>query len=482
VILSSTVAVSTTAATRSDAADASAPPGLTTGFDSYILVSNYGIGNDAWLGRAVDEGAGVVRVDAAWLDIAPTRRPRGFDPSDPASPGYDWTTLDAEIRAMSSHGLRVLLMLFGAPRWAQGPGRPSTAGGTWRPSPTQFADFARAAAIRYSGHYPDPGRSGQFLPRVKDWQAWNEPNLGYFLNPQYVRTRGGWTAESPQIYRRLLNSFYSAVKAVDRSNFVVAGGTAPYGDPGPRGGGFSRWRVRPIRFYRQLFCLNADLHRSRCDGPVHFDALDNHPYTFGPPTMPPYWRDDVDVADVWKIGHVLQAGEQAGTARPRGHKQIWSTEISWDSTPPSHLADSVPVAKQARYLEQALYELWRQGVSTVLWDAIRDIPEVSSNPNFVFNYGGLYYASGTPKPAAIAFRFPFVTQRLDSRHVRAWGRAPVGGRLLVEREVAAGHWRVLTRLDVGPHRVFETKLHLMGRARLRAQIGSMSSLAWRQAP
>ncbi len=85
---------------------------------------------------------------------------------------------------LSSHGLQVLLNITFAPTWAEGAGRPASARpGTWRPDPAQFASFATAAARRYDGHFPDPLQPGAILPRVRYWQAWNEPNLVLLPGP-----------------------------------------------------------------------------------------------------------------------------------------------------------------------------------------------------------------------------------------------------------------------------------------------------------
>ena len=454
---------------------ASALAGLTTGFSGDAQLNSGTRASVRWLKRAAHDGAGVVRVTVVWSSIAPRHRPRGFHPSHPASKAYDWTRTDAEIRDMSAQGLTVLASVLFAPTWAEGPHRPrGLTPGTWRPDPAQFADFAKAAAIRYSGRFPDPLHRGQFLPRVSYWQAWNEPNLAYFLSPEWVRTRSGWAPAAPDIYRNLLNAFYRAVKDVDPSNFVVMAGTAPYGDPPGNA------RMRPAQFYRYLFCVSAALRRTVCPGPVHLDAVDHHPYELSdPPTHPAYWSDEVVVPDMWKIERVLNAGERVGVVLPRGHKQVWVTELIWDSNPPSDDVSSVPLSKQALYLEQAMYLLWRQGVDTVLWYAIRDDPPVRHYAA-AFDWGGLYFYSGKPKPSATAFRFPFVTARLNSSQVQAWGRAPAAGLLTISRELGSQKWAVIARLVVGARDVFVANLPLHGAVVLRAQVAGSTSLPWSQ--
>jgi len=138
----------------------------------------------------------------------------------------------------------------------------------------------------------------------------------------------------------------------------------------------------------------------------------------------------------------------------------------------------VPIEQQARWYEQALYELWRQGVDTVLLLQLVDSPPI---PNYATAYEtGLYYLNGQSKPAATAFRFPFVTSRSSAGAVLAWGRAPIAGRLVLER-LSGGRWQAIAALEVKWHEVFEKTLALRGRAVLRAQVGGQTSLAWTQA-
>src|SRR5205807_7698895 len=81
---------------------------------------------------------------------------------------------------------------------------------------------------------------------------------------------------------------------------------------------------------------------------------------------------------------------------------------------------------------------------------------------------GLYFASGGVKPAATAFRFPFLTDRLDRGHVRAWGRAPSGGQLVIERR-SGRSWRSIGTLSAGTGSVFVEAVALHCGALLRAR-------------
>ena len=447
--------------------------GLTLGFSADpALTAGTPTATAVWIPRAVQAGATIVRVNLIWSQIAPAEPPLGFNPADPASPGYNWSAVDASIRDLSSQGLQVLLNITGAPTWAEGPGAPpDVQPGTWRPNAAQFASFATAAALRYDGRFPDPLHPGAFLPRVRYWQPWNEPNLDYYLSPQWTRVARGWAPASPTIYRQLLNAFYAAVKRVSPSNFVVTAGTAPYGDP-PGG-----QRMPPVEFDRYLFCLRDDarLEPMSCPDPPHLDALSHHPYGIGGPLWHALNPDDAAVPDMYKIARVLHAAERVGHVLPAGPKQLWVTEISWDSSPPD--PDGVPILEQAHWLEQSFYVLWRQGVDTVLWLQIVDSPPI---PNYGSTYqAGLYYLDGTAKPAAQAFRFPFVTRRLNARQIQAWGRSPAEGKVAIE-ELRGTRWVLLRRLSVLADQVFTTTLRVPGSATLRAQLGAQTSLPWTQ--
>jgi hypothetical protein len=456
---------------------ASAASPLTTGFFvGSALSGETSASQDPSISDAGDEGAGIVRIDVFWASAAPAEPAAGFDASDPSSPGYNWAGTDAAVRDLTRAGLKVMITVQDAPTWAQGPDMPSWAiPGTWDPSPADLAAFATAAARRYSGTFPDPLNPGATLPAVRIWQPWNEPNLDYYLSPQRTQTASGYVDTSPGVYRSMLDAFYTAVKSVSSSNFVVMAGTAPYGDqagvdlPGQD-------RMPPVEFDRGLFCEadNARLTATSCSSLPELDAVDHHPYEFGGP-LSHAQGDDAGVPDMYKIANVLNAAEREHHVLPAGPKQFWDTEISWDTNPPD--PDGVAVNTEAKWVEQADYVLWKQGVDTVLWLRIVDAPPI---PSYASTYqSGVYYLNGTPKPSATSFRFPFVTVRPSRKMIQAWGRAPQGGRLRIE--VRRGRrWKLLKALKVKNHQVFLTTIALRGRVTLRAQIGAQTSLSWVQ--
>lgn len=438
--------------------------GFMTGFADgiYEISSTPGV----WLDRTVAAGAQLVLLPVDWAAISPQPPPAGTSPSDPANPEYNWGTLDTAVRGATARGLTVAFTVAGGgggPPWADGPHRPASAQpGTWRPNAGALESFARALARRYSGGF-DPG--GGVLPRVRYYQGWSEPNLPNHLTPQWVRVRGHWVAESAIIYRGLLNAFYAGVKSVNRSNLVITGGTAPFGDPpgGPR--------VPPAAFVRQMLCLNGRLAPQRCPNPAHFDILAHHPYSVGGPFQHAFNPDDASLPDIGKLTRPLAVARRTGRALPRGRKQVWVTEFSWDSKPPDPHA--VPMGTWERWMQEAFYELWSEGVDAIAWYLLVDQPCV---PSCADSYqSGVYYVNGSPKPGLSAFRFPFVVRPRSHRKTLVWGISPEAGTVLVQRLSTHG-WRTVARFRVGAHGVFTRTLRVGGHPSMRAVVGGETSL------
>jgi hypothetical protein len=415
----------------------------------------------AWLQRALDARAEIIRIGVGWSGIA-TAQPR--DPGNPADPAYDWAGLDLALREISNRGLAPLLTISSAPGFAENGKRPPRAKpGSWKPKPRAVEAFGRAIASRYSGIF-----SG--LPRVRYFQLWNEPNLGVYLSPAYKGKR----LVSAGLYRRMLNAFYRGVKSVHPDNLVITGGTAPYGDP-PGGK-----RVRPMIFWRSVLCLRSHSHRYRrgrgCGERAHFDVLAHHPInTAGGPTRSAINRDDVSTPDVAVLRRALRAAERLHTVAGRRHHQLWATEIWWESNPPD--ADrGVPLETHARYVEQALYLLWKQGVKVVVNLLVRDPVYDAGDPVHSIE-AGLFFHDGGQKPAFEAFRFPFVADRLSRAKLRVWGKSPLDGGLVIQRRGESG-WEPVDSLQAHAGGVFVETLPLSGPQELRAVVGGESSLVW----
>jgi hypothetical protein len=356
-----------------------------TGFSDRAYRSGNPQTRGKWLTRTRKAGSRIVRINMSWAAVAGPNPPAS--PRNPGSPTYNFGTYDAAVTDAAAHGLKILMTITGAPAWAEGPHRPARAPqGTWKPRANAYGDFAHAVAERYSGSFGG-------LPRVGYLQAWNEPNLFVYLNPQFRHKR----ATSPSIYRRMLNSFYAGVHSASGHAKVVTGGTAPYGDP-PGG-----QRVRPLAFWRKVLCLKRNLHRGRCKHKAHLDVLAHNPIdTNGGPHTHARRHDDVATPDFHRIVKTLRAAEHHHTVRPKGHRPAWATELWWESNPPDH-AEGVSLKKHARWLGTALRLLRKQGARVVINLQLRDGKYTHAN-RFDTTASGIFFHHGKRKPAFHTWR------------------------------------------------------------------------------
>lgn len=459
--------------------------GLTRGVsDSVLLLSKSAEVRELALGRIRATGASVVRIPVEWRYTVSPDPPMGFDASDPASPAYNFGMVDAAVRNTVAAGLTPLLVISRAPAFAEAPNRwPYAYPGSWAPNPVALGEFATAVARRYDGAFPDPLALGRTLPRVTQFQAWNEPNLARYLGPQWVVRHGRWSAFSPLLYRQLLNAVYAAVKAVAPTDTVLTAGVAPNGEPAGIG------RMTPLRFLSGLLCL-AGAARSACPDPPHFDALAFHPLSFESPDLPAASSQDVAIADIAKVTVLLARAERLRTALPRGPKPVWVTELNWESAPQS--AHGVPDRLQALWISRALHRLWVAGVGLADWQFLIDpYPDLAlATPTggtiTVSRPAGLYSAGvvsgqsdpaeARPKPFLQGFTLPFDPLRVDRAHVRVWALLMHPHQLLaLQRRTRGGVWRTFTRLRADGRAVLNALITLHGRVDLRLVDGTLTS-------
>ena len=243
--------------------------------------------NGLTLRRVRASGASTLRLFLNWRTVAPAGAARNrpdFNARNPDDPAYNWEDFDRQVTAVAEAGLKPLVTIHSAPQWAY-PADAEINAVAFRPDPVQLGHFAYAAARRYSGQV-------EGLPRVRLWQAWNEPNISIMLRPQLV----GGRPVSPGLYRAMVNAIAAGVKAVHPDNLVVAGGTAPFRDITPE---VQRQNKRwgPLTFMRELLCLSRTL-RPTCSARVRFDIWSHHPYTSGGPTHEALLPDDVSLGDL----------------------------------------------------------------------------------------------------------------------------------------------------------------------------------------
>jgi hypothetical protein len=411
-------------------------------------------------------GASVVRLVLYWRDVAPAVPPAGFDATNPDDPAYRWDDFDRQVTSAVRDGLQPLVTVLAAPDWAQA--APAAAPpSSNKPSPADFGDFATAAASRYNGELGG-------LPRVRYWQAWNEPNLSTYLRPQLVNGR----PFAPGWYRKMLAAFAIGVRGAAAGNVVVAGGLAPFRDVTPEVQQVnSDWG--PLSFMRSLLCLSKTLVAT-CSERTDLDVWAMHPYTSGGPTHHAQLADDVSLGDLTKVKRTLRAALASGHLSSKKPVQFWVTEFSWDSSPPDPLG--VPSALLERWVPEALYRMWLNGVSLVTWFTLRDQPLATS-----FYQSGLYYrgsslAADRPKPYLQGFRFPFVAFPEGPR-VRVWGRTPAGRGGMVRIQQRSGRrWKTIARVRTDRNGIFLLKVTPGGVGDLRSVTARSASLPFSLRP
>lgn len=382
-------------------------------------------GQDVVFDRAAASGAKVIKNNLYWeytvSNGESAERPgtalTPFDATDPASPYYGWSPYDRMVRKAHARGLEMIFAIVSTPKWARIPACVDS--GVCSARPADFADFAKAAARRYSGSF-DPGDGDGVLPKVRFWQAGNEPNFYLFYKP-LLKPNG--TPAAPYVYRKNLNAFYDAVHSVDDSNTVIAAGLAPNGKKGKS--------IAPLDFTRRALCMTGNFRNPRplagCNFKVKADAWAVHPYTTGGPTHIPSNGDDMSVAALPRLQKLLAAATRAGhLTSDHGKTQLWVTEFSWDSAPPD--PGGVPWNLQTRWVAQAMYLMYKANVSTMLWFGLRDQPKGPGKWAWTFQ-SGLYLRGNTiendkPKKVLKAYRYPFYAQLAGKKGFSFWGRTP----------------------------------------------------------
>jgi hypothetical protein len=395
-----------------------------------------------------------VRLTAGWSTIAPDanspQRP-SFDDTDPgAYPPAGWARLDRAVRMAHEAGLEIDIdIAFWAPRWATQD--PPAALSQLRNyiDPALYAHFSQAIARRYSGTFvpgvagrpvapsapspdgslfddffgsepvdvPAPSVAAAPLPAVSMFTIWNEPNHPGFIEPQWIQTPAGWVPSSPAIYRAMVQAAYPAIKAAAPGSRVLIGGTSSTGSSVPGRGG-----VAPLRFLRALACVDSQLQpiaTGTCASfkPLPGDGWAHHPYSLRTtPDHMPVNPDNLPVAAIGRLTSTLRTLVSIGRISP-AVADVYLTEYGYETNPPDTHAPFSP-AEQPALLAWARYIATRDP-AVKMWPQflLRDLP-MGSGPRSISSKGatttrdwqsGLFYADGTPKPAAHGFGKPAAT-------------------------------------------------------------------------
>ncbi|MSO44076.1 MAG: hypothetical protein EXQ74_02015 [Thermoleophilia bacterium] len=354
---------------------------------------------EARVEKMIRMGARIIRVDVRWDVVAPTRPARPKDQNDPA---YRWDAFDAIVDAAAPRGVRVLMTVWGTPDWAADPAVAKTA---------RYPDYARQplTAVEY-GNFAY-ALASRYTPRgVRDWEAWNEPNIPIFLRPQFRKQGGRWVPASPATYTALARTFYANIKAIDTGARIAGLVTAPAGDQCPS----SCPRSADSRMTPSAFL--AEVAKPGLRPPM--TAVSHHPYPITTPR-------DTNFAESSYIDLYNLDRFQAEVDRTylRG-KKIWLTEFGFSTVKVIDYALNVSEVEQAQYLQDA-YRRVRSNtrIGMFVWYFLQDNGAWGS---------GLLTQSGTAKPAAEVFSIPMAP--VSTTPIRSGGTATLVGQVRTTRQ------------------------------------------------
>lgn len=310
-----------------------------------------------------DLGVGIYQMAVAWSSIAPTRP---TDPTNPADPSYIWPEDILEtIREANRYGMRVSMMIIGAPPWANG-GRNDRA---WAPKrPVDFANFATAMSRKYPG--------------IRYWMIWGEPNRSTNFKPLTPSRKGAlnWAqARAPKIYGRILDASYAALKKVAPNDLVIGGNT------------FTAAGLNSISTYQWIRYMRLPGGRM-----PRMDLYGHNPFGFRIPNLanPPSPKGMVDFSDSKRLTKVLDRHY------PRKRLRLFLSEwgVPAGATKDGELGFQLNYATQARWIRAGLRISRKfRRIYTIGWIHPYDRPDLGITT-------GLIKADGRKKPGYHAFR------------------------------------------------------------------------------
>ena len=334
-------------------AHAAAPP------RDFMGVTSWGTLTDSDLARLADSNVRLYRMLVAWnkVEVRP--------PLPDGTHLYRWAYYDAIFRRAARHGVRILPILHGSPKWV-----------AFRPqlqprsefTKKAFDDFAKAAAERYGPNgilwTRSPWSSTSPAPasvRPTYWQVWNEANTPTNWSP----------GPRPREYAAMVVRVSRALKQASPSVRVVAAGLV-----WPSRGMF------PERYVATMLSVPG-VRRA-------VDVFAFHPYAK-------------------LVINVMQlVGSARGTLNANGAaaKPMWITETGW-ATGTYDGSFFVSEAAQARNVD----ELYRKLLSVrrsyklvgATWFSYKDragaTPRNAPYAKYWGFYSGLLRRDGRPKPS-----------------------------------------------------------------------------------
>jgi hypothetical protein len=429
--------------------------------DENVLNGTTPGGTDATVAKWKASGVQDVRIFAQWNKLVPQatkdkpKVPAGFVATDPAS--YDFSQLDQKIDAVVKHGLNVTLVVTGAgPVW--GSSEPARSNGTWKPDPVKFGDFATAVAKHVGA-------------RVNRYIVWNEPNQGYWLQPQWsCRTTAGSTipvcdSVAPHVYRKLARAGYAAIHAADRDARVAVGATSSQGDEFIRK---ANQTTSPLTFLRVMGCVTGKYKSTRSGDckdfkPVTGDALAYHPHSLRlSPGEPDKNPNNARLADLPRLTSVVDRIASRGGLKVAGAKKmpLWLDEYGYQTNPPDPEDGFQSPSLAASYLQWGWSLAARNPrVQTLTQYEWFDESTGSGDKEFNRWQSGLYTVDGKPKPLAGVFSNPIFGWR-TSKSAYVWGQVRPGeGATSVRLERRSGSsYRAYKTLKTDQYGIFQVRV------------------------
>jgi polysaccharide biosynthesis protein PslG len=252
-----------------------------------------------------------------------------WDAVETAPGEYDWSQLDNIVGDTNAAGLNIMLSFQHAPEFYR-----TGTSGLMPGDPSTYGAFLGAVASRYAG-------------KIQAYELWNEENLDRETGPGNV---------DPSTYLPLLESGYTAIKAIDPAALVILGAPSPTASDVPGS------IMDDLSYLQNLYAING--------GEVigYFDILSAHPSGFSnPPDCTPAtpecslsgaWNTDDSFFAFTRVSQYRDIMVAAGDA----NKPIWFTEFGYCSnpTPPPgyEYCKYVTEDQQGQFLQQA-YQMAR---------------------------------------------------------------------------------------------------------------------------
>jgi hypothetical protein len=265
----------------------------------------------------------------------------------------NWSALDGAVSAAHAAGLSVHLIVDGTPPWAAANPSLVTSDNDFAnyASPAVFGTWAGELATRYGGN-------------GTTFETWNEPNIKQFWQDGPNATN----------YFAMHLAAYNAIKAVNSSYLVGSAGLAPATDD-------SAGDIAPVEFLTDLYNLGL----KSCS-----DYIGWHPYSF--PALP-------NTEEAWSGWSQMSATSPSArsvmAANGDSAKQIWATEVGWDSGTAEQSGIAGPTAEADEATQMAAFAKANSWLGRIYWFEYMDFP----------NNGGLFgvvNASGNKKAAYAA--------------------------------------------------------------------------------